>query len=386
MHLHSGTKGDAYEALASRLDKNVLGAPLSDTLIEILRTLWTESEAGIGGAFPLRSVTLTSLAAETGLSEQELQGHLRSMIAKGLVYDYDVDGQTHFELQQTVFGFFAYTFMRADHERVPLAHLAELFERYFSEPGVIAEFNNANGATKMMRVVANEQAMPQDITSEVLPYERASEIIRSSGHGALGICYCRHEQQHAGTKQCSAPVEEVCMSFGDYAHWMVARGFAKSATNAELLEKLDEARALGLMHTVDNVRNEPAFMCHCCGCCCGSLRSYNVHGIVGFSSSNFISRVDRSRCSGCGICVERCHVGAIDVFEPADAHDSSAAGALVNEARCLGCGVCADGCPDGAIDLIRREPVTEPPADVEEKMARIAREKGKQDYLLALDT
>jgi len=87
MHLHSGTRGDAYEALASRLDKNVLGAPLIDTLIEILRTLWTESEAGIGSAFPRRSVTLTSLAAATGLSEQELQGHLRSMIAKGLVCD-----------------------------------------------------------------------------------------------------------------------------------------------------------------------------------------------------------------------------------------------------------------------------------------------------------
>ena len=33
-----------------------------------------------------------------------------------------------------------------------------------------------------------------------------------------------------------------------------------------------------LVFSVENVQNRPAFLCHCCGCCCGILEGINKHG------------------------------------------------------------------------------------------------------------
>ena len=57
-----------------------------------------------------------------------------------------------------------------------------------------------------------------------------------------------------------------------------------------------------------------------------------------------VSSIERSRCRGCGLCVELCPYGAIDLVE-----DGSIA--AVNEALCKGCGVCASSCRSGAAGI-----------------------------------
>jgi ferredoxin/flavodoxin len=51
-------------------------------------------------------------------------------------------------------------------------------------------------------------------------------------------------------------------------------------------------------------------------------------------------RIDRSACTGCGICQKKCPVGAIDI-------DSFS----LDTRRCISCFGCVNNCPAGAIDM-----------------------------------
>ncbi|MFO7899080.1 MAG: 4Fe-4S binding protein [Planctomycetota bacterium] len=52
--------------------------------------------------------------------------------------------------------------------------------------------------------------------------------------------------------------------------------------------------------------------------------------------------VDRSRCTGCGICERVCLHAAIRVDRIA----------RIDRARCVGCGACVGNCPRGALSLV----------------------------------
>lgn len=362
-HLGAG-KADVFRALAERLDQNPVGAPLTETLMRILHIMYSEQEAAVGSKFPQGFTTLDRLTALTGLPAGELAAILEDMAAKGLVVDMPRRDRALYSLSPLLIGFFEYTFMRTGGS-LPLGELADLFERYHREQGVAGEFFGAD--TKMIHTLAYESAMPPAVTTEVLDYEKASAIIRAAGQGALSMCYCRHQASHIG-KACAAPVEDVCTSLGPAADWLIRRGFARPAGVDELLAVLDRTEALGLVHLADNVANHPAFICHCCACCCWALRAVNEHGVQAVHPSNFVAAVDPAACSGCGVCAARCPVGAV----------TAAAGtAAVDGERCLGCGVCAKSCPQGALTLARREPVRVPPRDKREQLQRIARERGK---------
>jgi len=363
-HLGAG-KTDVFRALAERLDKNPVGAPLNETLMRILHIMYNEQEAAVGSKFPQGFTTLARLSALTGTAEHELEPILESMAAKGLVVDMPRRDKALYSLSPMIIGFFEYTFMRTGGS-LPLGELADLFERYHREQGVAAEFFGSE--TKMIHTLAYESAMPTVVTTEVLDYEKASAIIRAAGRGALSMCYCRHQAGHLG-KACDAPIEDVCTSLGPAAEWLVRRGFARPAGVDELLAVLDRTEALGLVHLADNVANHPAFICHCCSCCCWALRAVNEHGVQAVHPSNFVASVDAAACNGCGVCAVRCPVKAVAGGEGGPI--------IVDPDRCLGCGVCAKSCPQGVMTLARRRPVRVPPRDKREQLLQIAKERGK---------
>jgi len=367
-HLQTA-KSDVFRALAERLNQNPIGAPLNETLMRILSILYSGQEALIGSTFPPGFVTIDKLSDLTGIAEGELLDHLTKMANKGLVLDIQRKNKVLYALSPLVIGFFEYTFMRVNKD-LPMHELAELFEQYYHQPGVAAEFFGAD--TKVFRTWAFESAIPEDVQSEVLNYEQASAMIRDAGKGSLSMCYCRHQAQHRGTV-CNAPINDVCTSLGIAAEWLIDKGFARPATADELLRVLDETEKLGLVHLVDNVRNRPAFICHCCGCCCGALRTINEHGIKAVQPSNFIARIDPEKCSGCGICAQRCHINSISQTAAA----ATPAKVAVKDDRCLGCGVCVRACPQNAITLRRREEIYLPPRDKTEQLQLIAQERRK---------
>ena len=60
-----------------------------------------------------------------------------------------------------------------------------------------------------------------------------------------------------------------------------------------------------------------------------------------------IIKIDREKCNGCGLCVNACHEGAIELV------DGKAC--LVRENYCDGLGDCLPACPTGAITFEQRE-------------------------------
>jgi len=62
------------------------------------------------------------------------------------------------------------------------------------------------------------------------------------------------------------------------------------------------------------------------------------------NSTNYLSVIDRNKCTGCEICVQRCPVDAISM----DAEGL----AVRTESYCIGCGICARFCPSEAISLL----------------------------------
>lgn len=52
--------------------------------------------------------------------------------------------------------------------------------------------------------------------------------------------------------------------------------------------------------------------------------------------------VDPGLCTGCGMCVDMCSMGAISI------RDNTA---QVDALKCNGCGICKDECPVGAISM-----------------------------------
>lgn len=365
-------KAAVFKAMAKRLDKNPVGAPFSETLMQILHIMYTEKEAEIGSQFPQGFVTVNKLSAITGLPETELTFHLNNMADKGLVIDIPRKDTTLYMLSPLVIGFFEYTFMRVT-KTLPLKDLAELFEQYHHEKGVSAEFFGAE--TKMFQTWAYESLIPGEVETEVLNYEKASEMIRDAGGGSLTMCYCRHQAMHLGTV-CDAPVEDVCTSLGNASEWLIRRGFARPATVDELLRVLDRTEELGLVHLADNVQNKPAYICHCCGCCCGVLRAINKDNVQAVQPSNFIPEINPEKCVGCGLCAKACHIKAIEIIYTVPGEPKSQK-AMVKTDRCIGCGACIKSCKLSAMALARRNEIYLPPMDKKEQMLRIAKEKGK---------
>ena len=361
-------KDEVYRLLAERLSRSPEGVIINETLMAILHRLYTESEAAVGSKFSLLPMTLEQIVGITGISADQLKVILDGMANKGLILDIPRKNTFYYMLAPMVLGFFEYTFMRV-RDDINMKDLAELFQTYFNNKEVRAEISGID--TKMMRTLVYESLIPVALETEVLTYERASEIIRQSGGGAISICPCRHKATHLG-KACGAPLE-VCTSLGSAAEWVIRRGMGKPATVDDLLRVLDETEKLGLVHNCDNVLNEPAYICHCCGCCCVILTGIKEFGISATHPSNFIPSLETETCLGCGTCADSCHIRAIIMHNEGNGTEAP----IVNKEICIGCGVCVSTCPNDALKMIRRPVLHVPPENRKEKLLRFAREKGR---------
>ncbi|SHJ20714.1 4Fe-4S dicluster domain-containing protein [Malonomonas rubra DSM 5091] len=347
-----GTKSSIVP-LIDRLNKYPVGLPDSETLRQILSHLFDEQEAYIASRFPLEESTLTEVAQATGISCAELAPLLDRMADKGVIMDLPYEGETYYLLMPGLIGFFEFSFMKL-RDDIPQTEIAQLMYEYlYSNPqtGMAKEFFDSK--TPLTRSLVYDDQIPVD--SEVTSYENARKIIEQADFGAVGICYCRHKKHHL-QQPCEkgAPMEDTCISLGSGARFLVRRGFAKEQSKEQLLAIVEQARRLGLTHITDNIRQQPAFICNCCSCCCELMAGVQAGYHNGIAKAPFIAEINPIKCNSCGRCISSCNVSAlvaIDRQQPIQ----------IKQQVCLGCGACLAACPQQALKLIPRDKKQKPP-------------------------
>lgn len=332
---------EIYIRLREYLDTFPLGFPSTEegVELEILRALFTPKEAELYlkvGPLPEKA---ESIAARAGMDPGEAEEALYSMSKKGLLYRVRRDGSTYYNAAPFMIGLYEYSVKRVDRR------LAELYRRYYDL--VYAGEMAASGVPGFKVLPLDEAITGADRV--LFPYLFLRDQVRKARVIAVAECICRKEAMLLG-EGCGGPLES-CLMFGAAAEYYVENGFGRRIGPDEALGILEEADKAGLVHAGVNAKHL-SNICNCCPCCCASLKGITKKGFDkrGFMNSMFVARVDEGLCTACGICLDRCPVGAMSVERVAE----------VDDERCLGCGLCATTCPAEAVKVSLREERLEP--------------------------
>ena len=166
----------------------------------------------------------------------------------------------------------------------------------------------------------------------------------------LDECICRRQ-----TGCSDYPKEIGCMALGPAISRMhPSQG--RRATRDEAVAHIRRAASAGLIANVAHAWIDPLafaltpfnrlmFICFCDDCCClyrthmqrrGRNLNRAYQGLPGISVV-----VDPEKCTGCGICVERCFAAEM----------AMETGVASPGPDCKGCGRCVEVCPSGAVRL-----------------------------------
>ena len=170
-------------------------------------------------------------------------------------------------------GFIEFALMRTRGD-IDQKYLSELYWQYMNvEEDFVKDLFFAT-ETKLGRVFVQEPVLTNDKTNHILDYERAAHIVEEAKYIGLGTCYCRHKMYHAGHPcEIDAPWD-VCLTFDNVARSLAEHGgYARLIDKAEAMDALERSYAHNLVQIGENVREDPAFICNCCGCCCEALQA-----------------------------------------------------------------------------------------------------------------
>jgi Na+-translocating ferredoxin:NAD+ oxidoreductase subunit B len=318
-----------------------------------LEKIFSPEEAKLAVHIRLTPEVASAIAARAGGDAREVLAQLKEMYRKGLVRMARSGRELQFGLLPFAVGFYEEQLPRMD------AEMAGLFERYFAE-------QRGGAIARVQRVIPVEEAVACEIV--VHPHESATELIESASAWGVRDCICRTQQKLVG-KGCDRPVGN-CICFapvaGVFDHGTVTRAVSK----AEALAILKDAEAAGLVHTVANHRDGHYYICNCCPCCCGILRSVTeFEAPAAAIRSAFRMTVAEERCAGCEDCLGACPTKALSMADGI---------CVVNPRACIGCGLCAKSCRTGALQLARLPSAEQSPLaeNLDEWMRQRAAERG----------
>lgn len=381
---HLTTK-DAYKTLEERVNWFTQGAPPSAALYQILKVLYTEEEARLVSLLPVRPFTIQRAAKVWRVSPLEAEKRLDQLCEKALLVDSFHNGERQFVMPPPMAGFFEFALMRARGD-IDQKYLSQLYYQYMNvEEDFVKDLFYAT-ETRLGRVYVQEPVLSSENALHILDYERASYILEEAEYIGLGLCYCRHKAMHEGHPcEIGAPWN-VCLTLGN-----VARSLAENGAHARLIDKaeardaLERSYAANLVQIGENVRENPAFICNCCGCCCEALQAARRFSpMQPVATTNYLPKVDGAKCVGCGKCAKVCPIFAVSLEEAAVGPEGGPQRKLarINGEICLGCGVCARNCPTKAIAMERRPVQVITPVNSTHRFVLQAIEKGTLQNLI----
>lgn len=350
---------DAYKRLARALDTLPNGFPETESGVEIkiLKKIFTPEEADLCCELKVTLETAAQVAKRTGRPAKEVEELLNAMWERGEIVGLQLGGVSMFKMAPWIVGIYEFQLKRMDRE------FAELCEEYGRAWG--GQF--MKHGPQIMQVIPIEKQIP--VKQESLTYQQVSHLIDNAQSFMVNECICKKKEGLLG-RPCTKPTE-VCLAMAPVPgifdnHPWGGRVITREGAY-ELLAKAEEA---GLVHLTSNVESGHHFICNCCGCCCGVLKTIKM-GVPNVVNSHYYAEIDPDECAVCGVCAdERCQVDAIrmegDVYE-------------VLKERCIGCGLCISTCPTSAIKLVHKDPVARisPPKDEDAWLEERARQRGR---------
>ena len=309
------TSRDAYRNLEDRINWFTQGAAPSETLTKILRVLFTEKEAKWVAKLPIRPFTLKKAARLWGTTEAKAEKLLDHLCEKGLLVDSYDRGIRKFVLPPPMIGFFEFSLMRTRGD-IDQKYLSELFYQYINVEEDFIKDLFLGMDTKLGRVFVNEPVLMTEKTNHILDYERATHIIEDADFIGVGTCFCRHKNYHLGIPcKLNAPME-TCLTFGNVARSLAEHGgYTRRIDKSEALEILEMSYGYNLVQMGENVRERPAFMCNCCGCCCEALEAVRRFApMQPIATTNYLPKINPDECVSCGKCEKVCPILAIVAF------------------------------------------------------------------------
>lgn len=354
------SEGDAYRELQQRLDALPVAYPATKSGVElrILARLFTPDEARVALALSAVPETAEKIRARLpGRTAEELEPVLDRMVEKGAIFGRRPRrASPRYSLAPLAVGIYEAQVDKLTKE------LQQDFDAYlgegFGEALLVPE-------TKQMRTIPlDARFVPDRVVGR---YDDARGMIAGGeGPWAARSCVCRQGRDLLGEPCRQTKARRVCLMIGSTARAGAESGEAKALTREETFALLDEAERDGLVLQPSNSR-DPAFICLCCGCCCGVLRAAKQFPKPAeYLHANYQAAVDRALCIECDACRTRCPMDALRSFEGATA---------VDVARCIGCGACVPTCTPGALRLVAKARQTVPPRDTWELYQRITTER-----------
>lgn len=346
-----------YKELARHLDNLPGGFPATDSGVElrILEKLFSPQEARFALHLTLIPEGTHVIAKRAKLPLEEASQQLEALALKGLINRMEAEGKPPLYLaSQYVVGIWEAQVNTLDKE------LALLMEEY--GPALISEA----WKKPQLRTIPVKQSLNSEL--KVMTYENAEELLGKVKKCVVAPCICRKEYQLLG-KGCDKPME-TCLVFNSAANYYLRNGLGREISREEALEILKQADKAGLVLQPTNAK-KIVNICCCCGDCCGVLRVLNTFPKpAAMVSSAFSAVTTPDRCTGCGICQERCQMQAVQLSDDI---------AVVNTDRCIGCGLCVSTCPADAIALVRKDDTDQPeiPVNVAASWMELGRSRGK---------
>jgi Na+-translocating ferredoxin:NAD+ oxidoreductase RNF subunit RnfB len=369
-----------YSQLVKRLNYFPQGAPPSELLNKILKILFKEKEAELVSLLPIKPFTAEKASSIWKMDLISACKVLDELAGRALLVDIEQNGKLIYCLPPPMAGFFEFSMMRIRND-IDQKALSELFYQYLNVEEDFIRALFADGETQLGRTFVHEPVLTNENAVHVLDYERASEVIQTASHMAVGTCYCRHKMDHLG-KACKAPME-ICMTFNNTAASLIKHGHARQVDEAEGLDLLQLAYDHNLVQFGENVQKQVNFICNCCGCCCEAMIAARRFAFMNpIHTTNFIPVIHENECDGCGKCVSACPIEAVFLVSANDPHRPNMKTARVDEERCLGCGLCVRACTKGNVHLEPRPERVITPINGTHRIVRMAIERGKLQNLI----
>jgi len=351
--------------------------PDADELLPFMKARYTPEEASLLTGMPFSGRYLEELAEMKQMDPAELRQKLDALARKGLVFRAVRGDTVRYSLND---GFFILRtggwHGRTDEATKTISHL---INEYFYH-GLFDQYDYTH--------IKGLRALPAEGTIEhihqIMPYEEVVKVLDSVEYFTVSTCPCRHRKNlDPDYPNCEYP-PEVCLHFDRLGHYIVENDMGREITRQEAEEILRRCAEAGLVHAVSNVQEGVDTICNCCKCCCIWFEAFHkLNHSMSMSLSNYRARTNAETCIGCGLCVKRCPMEALQLEDFPQAKgritlvtdennktkelkNKTGKVSVLNRDLCIGCGVCAHKCQTKSLVLERREVITHPPLNSRE--------------------